>query len=123
MNRTVSIKNLNNPTASAIQAKYCASFMCRLKGLMFHPGLGQNDGLMLVQSHDSRLDSSIHMLFVWFDLGVIWIDSGLNVVDAQLAKAWRLAYFPKAPARYVLEVRPEKLDDFHAGDKVEWENA
>ncbi len=123
MTRFVSIKNLNKPAVQPIRAGYCASFLCRLKGLMFHKNLEPQEGLLLVQSKDSRMDSSIHMLFVGFDLGVVWINESRVVVDTVLAKSWRPAYFPQDPARYVLEIRPERLEDFRVGDKVVWEDA
>ncbi len=75
---------------------------------------------MLVQARDSRLDSSIHMMFVWFDLAIVWIDQSNQVVDVCLAKSWSPAYLPKRPARYVLEITPERMNDFQVGDRVTW---
>jgi uncharacterized membrane protein (UPF0127 family) len=63
------------------------------------------------------------MFFVSFDLAVIWIDSKMQVVDKVLAKSWRPAYFSKQPARYVLEVHPERWEEFQVGDTVEFKNA
>lgn len=123
MSHYISIQVSNKTKVQPIRAKYCVSFLCRLKGLMFHKELAPQEGLLLVQPRDSRMDSSIHMLFVWFDLGVVWIDSQMTVVDTVLAKAWRPAYVPKAPARYVLEIRPERLAEFHPGDIVTFEHA
>jgi hypothetical protein len=82
-----------------------------------------DEGLLLVESRDSRLDASIHMLFVYMDLGVIWINSDNVVVDAVLARAWRLAYAPHSPARYILEIRPERMSEFQIGDHVEFNHA
>ena len=78
---------------------------------------------MLVGKRDSRLDSSIHMLFVPFDLAVIWIDSRMTVVDKVLAKSWRPAYFSKQPAQYVLEIHPARWGEFEIGDGVEFKDA
>jgi uncharacterized membrane protein (UPF0127 family) len=61
------------------------------------------------------------MLFVPMDLAVIWINSAMEVVDIQLARAWRPAYWPKAPAKYVLETAPECLSSFHIGDRLRFE--
>ena len=72
---------------------------------------------------DSRVDSSIHMLFAPFSLPVIWIDTALTVVDKVLAKPWRPAYFSKQPAQYVLEIHPERWGDFEIGDEVEFKDA
>ncbi len=77
---------------------------------------------MLVEKRDNRLESAIHMLFVPFDLAVFWIDSNMTVVDKVLARAWRPAYLPKQPARYILELHPERWDNYQIGDKVHFNN-
>lgn len=74
---------------------------------------------MLVQGRDSRIDASIHMLFVWIELAIVWIDSSYNVVDTKLARRWRPVYMPVRPARYVLELAAERLGDFQIGDHVD----
>lgn len=72
---------------------------------------------------DSRVDSSIHMLGVGFDLAVFWINSEYIVVDKVVAGAWKPAYFPKSPARYVLEVHASRINDFNVGQSVKFTNA
>jgi uncharacterized membrane protein (UPF0127 family) len=90
---------------------------------MFRSSLPTNEGLLLAGARDSRIDSSIHMLFVPFDLAVFWINSELRVVDRVIAKSWRPAYLPVQPARYTLEIHPDRLDDYLVGDKVEFQDA
>lgn len=107
----------------ALRIKYCDTFLLQLRGFTFRSRLARDEGLVLVGTRDSRLDSSIHMLFVSFDLGVIWINSQMQVVDRVLAKSWRPAYFSKTPARYVLEVHPDRWDEFQIGDTVQFTNA
>jgi uncharacterized membrane protein (UPF0127 family) len=85
---------------------------------MFTKSIPENYGLLLVQGSDSRLNASIHMMFMWMDLAVIWIDGEYSVVDIVLARRWKLAYLPKKPARYVLETEVSNLKDFNIGDKV-----
>jgi len=63
------------------------------------------------------------MLFVPFDLSVIWINSAMQVVDKVLAKSWRPAYFSKRPAKYALEIHPKRWGDFEIGDRVEFRDA
>ena len=79
--------------------------------------------MILVGKRDSRLDSSIHMLFVSFDLCVVWINAEMKVVDKVLAKSWRPAYFSKFPAKFVLEIHPDRWTDFEVGDAVEFKDA
>ncbi len=93
--------------------------MCRLRGLMFRSRLDLNEGLLLVEKRDSRLDTSIHMLFVPFDIAVFWINSRMTVVDKIIARSWRPAYIPKAVAKYTLELHPDRFGDYEIGDQVE----
>jgi uncharacterized membrane protein (UPF0127 family) len=116
------VHNLNKEINNPAHVGYCDSFLCRLRGLMFRPHLGLNEGLLLVEKRDSRLDTSIHMFFVPFDLAVFWINSEMTVVDKIIAKSWRPAYFPKADAKYTLEIHPDRWGDYEIGDKVEFKN-
>jgi uncharacterized membrane protein (UPF0127 family) len=90
---------------------------------MFRSKLPHDEGLLLVQGRDSRLDASIHMLFVFMDLAVVWINSGHSVVDTVLARAWRPVYAPHQPAKYILEIQPGRLGEFQIGDHLELHNA
>lgn len=85
---------------------------------MFRKNIALDEGLLLVQNRDSKSESSIHMLAVSMDLGVIWINSGLNIVDKIIAKSWRPAYFPAQPAMYTLEIHPDRISEFNIEDKV-----
>jgi uncharacterized membrane protein (UPF0127 family) len=119
--KLVKIHNLSRPNPQPLAARYCDSFLCRLRGLTFRRSLPNNWGLLLVQSRDSRMDSSIHMLAMWIDLAIVWITDAGEVVDVRLARRWRPAYFPQRPARYVLEMAVAHLKDFQVGDKVRFE--
>ena len=88
---------------------------------MFRRQIPDGWGLLLVQGKDSRLDAAIHMLAMWIDLGVIWINSQGEVVDTCLARRWRPAYVPKSPARYILEMNVTHLSDFSVGDRITFE--
>jgi uncharacterized membrane protein (UPF0127 family) len=71
---------------------------------------------------DSRVNASIHMMFMWMDLAVIWIDSDYSVVDRVLARRWKLAYLPKKAAKYVLEASVGRLSEYSIGDRVQFED-
>ncbi len=119
----VYIENKDQPLLVPLQAIYCDSFLCRLRGFMFRPSLAPGRGLLLVQGRDSRLDAAIHMLFVFMDLAVIWINSKNVVVDIVLARAWHPAYIPSRAAKYILEIHPNRLAEFRTGDHVAFQNA
>jgi len=121
--KIIQLENTNQHLPATLQAVYCDSFLCRLRGLMFRSTLSHNEGLLLVEARDSRLDTSIHMLFVFMDLAVIWINSEYTVVDTVLARTWRPVYAPHQPARYILEIHPSRMNEFKIGDHVEFKHA
>jgi uncharacterized membrane protein (UPF0127 family) len=121
--KIIRIENRNQPLPAPLQAIYCDSFCCHLRGFMFRSSLAPEEGLVLVEKRDSRLDTSIHMLFVNTDLAVIWINSEFNVVDTVVARSWRSAYAPRQPARFTLEIHPSRLHEFKIGDHIEFQHA
>ena len=121
MSRYISVHNTDKPSLAPIRARYCNSFLSKLRGFTFRRRLARGEGLVLVEGHDTRAATAIHMLFVWTDLAVAWIDSTNTVVDAVLAKSWRPFYAPSKPARYVLEIHPERMGEFQIGNKVQFE--
>jgi uncharacterized membrane protein (UPF0127 family) len=89
---------------------------------MFSPRIGTDEGLILIQDKESRLDAAIHMFFVGFDLGVIWLDNNLKVVDQVRARSWSPFYQPAHPARMILEIHPDRLPEFNIGDEIQLEH-
>jgi uncharacterized protein len=122
MPRQVRITNRTRSANGPIVARYCDSFLCRLRGLMFRRSIPDQWGLLLVEKRESRVDTSIHMFFVWFDLAVVWINNAGEVVDVRLARRWRPFYAPRRPARYTLEMAARHLQDFQIGDQLSIES-
>jgi uncharacterized membrane protein (UPF0127 family) len=102
----------------AKRVKICRSFGSRLLGLMFRRRLATDAGALLIFARASRLDTSIHMFFVPFALGVFWLDDEGQVVDAVHARPWRPFYAAQKPARYVLELPEAALRTLRIGDTV-----
>lgn len=116
--RDITVVNETRPLKAELRAGYCSSFFCLLKGLMFRKSIPTNWGLLLVYPSDSIMNTSIHMFFVPFDLGVIWVNQAGEVVDLVRAKKWFDIKAPKKPASYILEIVPERMAEFEIGDKV-----
>src|SRR5512136_900125 len=112
MSAYIVVHNQSRSIPDPPRIQRCESFVCRLRGLMFRSSLAVHEGLLLTIARDSRMDSSIHMFFVPFDLAVFWINSELEVVDKVLAKSWRPAYFPRRSACYTLEIHPDHFGDY-----------
>ena len=122
-NKLIYVINQNKPGVQSPVVKYCASFLCLSRGLMFRKRLEPDHGLLLVFGRDSRVDSSITMFFVPFDLAGFWINTEMKVVDKVIAKPWKPAYVSAKPARFVLEIHSSRWSDYEIGDSVEFQDA
>jgi uncharacterized membrane protein (UPF0127 family) len=117
------IDNITHPlkTNKPINARYCDSFLCKLRGLMFAKKIGRNEALIMVENHEDRINSAIHMFFMCFDIGVIWLNKDMVIVDKVLAKKWRPFYIPCNPAKFIIECHSDRLDEFFIGDQLQIE--
>lgn len=101
-------------------ARWCNSFFSKLRAFTFRRSLKTGEGLILVDSSDSRVNSGITMFLCFLDLGVIWVNGNGEVVDTTIARPWRLSYFSKVPARYTIEAEPAILSSVQPGDHLEF---
>lgn len=115
--KTGSLINQTLPSAK-IQIKFCESFISRLKGLMFSKQIPLDQGIILVENKESKINTSIHMMFMNFNLTVLWLDKELVVVDKVLAKRWVPIYLPKFRAKYVVELHSNQFSNFSIGDQL-----
>jgi len=117
----LSVYNETSEICLLDRVRNCTSFVCRLRGLTFKRSLSRDEGLLLVGSRESRVDSAIHMFFVFFSIAVVWLDRELTVVDVQLARPFAPVYIPCARAQSVLEGPPRIMDQVSIGDKLRFE--
>jgi uncharacterized membrane protein (UPF0127 family) len=115
------IRHVETGQLLVARARWCDTFASRLRGFTFKRTLLAGEGLVLVEKKESRVNTAIHMLFVFFPLGVIWVNDKNEVVDTIVARPWRLSYAPRAPARYVIESRPDVVDMVRSGDHIQFE--
>lgn len=85
---------------------------------MFRQSIAAEEALVFVHKRDNRLNTSIHMFFVPFALGIIWVNANGTVVDLVEAQPWRPSYAPKDPASFVIELHPDKLNNVQIGDQL-----
>jgi uncharacterized membrane protein (UPF0127 family) len=114
------IKNVTSGEVIAARAKWCTNFLTRGLGLMFHPPLQEDEAYIFAEGRESRSLTTIHMLFVFFPLAVIWLDAGKRVVDKVLARPFYPYYAPKSPAQYYVECHPGALAKVQPGDQLEF---
>jgi uncharacterized membrane protein (UPF0127 family) len=115
----VCIQNPDTPFDFPIRAKYCVSFWCRLKGLMFEKHIDQSQGVLFVNPTESRIDASIHMFFMNFEILVVWLNSEFEVVDLRIAQRWQPLLVPAKPAKFILELHRAMHDKIAIGTKLD----
>lgn len=117
------IRNQTTGQVVLRRARWCASAWCHFKGLQFVRHLPEDEGLLFVRGSESVAATTIHMFFMFFDIGVVWLDSRGVVVDKKYAKVWRPAYAPRAKAQYYLEANPSLLEKVSIGDILRFDEA
>lgn len=120
--RQVEIINASAALKSPLVVDYCESFWCKLLGLSYRRSLPFERGLLMDERTESRTATGIHMLGMFFDLTIVWLDSQLKVVDVKPARAWRSYLFPREAARYVLECGASRLEEFRIGHQIEFKD-
>ena len=117
--KTVKIRLKGKQPSPTIQVARCDDFASRLTGLMFQKTLDQNFGLLFDFGSETRFKSSIHMIFVFVDLTILWLDSNFNIVEKAIANKMHGILTPSVAARYVLELHSNKFQAFSVGDVLE----
>jgi uncharacterized membrane protein (UPF0127 family) len=102
------------------RARWCDSFGSKLRGFTFRRSLAPGEGLVLVDSSDSRINSGITMFFCFMELGIVWVNGDGEVVDTTIARPWRPSYLPQAPARYAIEADPGLVERVRLGDHLKF---
>lgn len=116
MPRTITITHSATGQPLLQHVRWAADFAGRLRGFMFRRALAPGEALLMVEPRESQVGTSIHMFFVGFPLGVVWLNQAGQVVDKVEALPWRPYYAPRAPARYILETHPSFLPQVTLGD-------
>ncbi len=105
------------------RVRLCAGFWCHFRGLQLVRHLPEDEGLLFVTNREGRAHTTIHMFFMLFSIGVVWLDREGRVVDQQLARPWRPAYAPAEPAQYYLEANPTVLERVRRGERLRFDEA
>lgn len=117
------LKQSRNDKVILKRVKLCDNFWTRFRGLQLVRHLPDDEGLLFVTGSENRANTTIHMFFMFFSIGVVWLDASGKVVDKCFAKPWRPAYAPKSPAQYFIEAMPGILDKVQIGDVLQFDEA
>lgn len=115
---------VNQKTGDIIAPKVilCDTFLKRGRGLMFRQTLPPDEVYIFVEGRESVALTSIHMLFVFFPIAVLWLNNERQVVDTVLAQPFRPHYAPSQSARYFVEGVPALLEKVSVGDFLDWDS-
>jgi uncharacterized membrane protein (UPF0127 family) len=115
------LKQTGNDKIILKRVKLCDNFWTRFRGLQLVRHLPEDEGLLFVTGSENRANTTIHMFFMFFSIGVVWLDASGKVVDKCFAKPWRPAYAPHSPAQYFIEAKPGILDKVQIGDVLRFD--
>ncbi len=92
----------------------------RTKGLMFEEKKKFNYALVFNFPVESRIGCSLHMLFVFFPIDVLFLNKDKVIVDKVTLNPFIPNYTPKKAAKYVIEMPNGKAKNVKIGQKVDW---
>lgn len=111
---------INKNIVIADKVKYYKNFVCKAKGLMFSRPLKRGQALILEANNEGILDTTIHMLFVFFSIDVIWLNSNKEVVDIKRdVKSFSPWITPNKAAKYIIELPKNASKHIKIGDKID----
>jgi len=112
---------INNNILIADKVKYCKNFVSKFRGLMFSKPLKKGEALILEADNEGILETTIHMMFVFFCIDVLWLNSGKMVVDIKKnVKAFTPWIIPKTEAKYIIELPKNTAKHINIGDVIEF---
>lgn len=88
------------------------TFYKRFKGLMLKKDF--KDGLLFT----NLTDSSIHTLFMRFEIDIYFLDENRTIFEKTSLKPWKF-YKPKKQAKFILETKKDKLK-LKIGDNLDF---
>ncbi|MEI8364524.1 MAG: DUF192 domain-containing protein [archaeon] len=90
-------------------------------GLMFSRRSKFNYCLIFSRPTSSIIGSSIHMMFVFYPITVIFLDENKKVVDIKKKVIPFWFYAPKKPAKYILEMPTStNINSVNVNDRFKW---
>lgn len=103
------------------KVKVASDFFSQLKGLMFEAKKNFDYALVFPLSVEGRFSASIHCLFVFFPIDVVYLDKDKKVIDIiKNVKPFTFFKMPKKKAKYFIELRAGKSSGIETGHEIEW---
>ncbi len=107
----------------AEDVKVLETVSSKMRGLMFSRKPANNQAFVFVNKEESRQESSLHMLFVFYRIDVAWLDKGFEIVDLREGLVpFTPLIIPRKAAKYVIEMKAGKIKEnkLEIGDKLKF---
>jgi len=112
--------NVSTKKITIKKTKLASTSLDQGLGLMFSKKMYFNYALIFPRNKESIIGSSIHMMFVFYSIKVIFLDRNKKVVDIIIAKPF-LFYSPKKPSKYIIELPINtNISSIKLGHKLKW---
>ncbi len=98
------------------EAEVADTFLSKSLGLMFRRSESVPDGYALVFEFDSEKKVRLHMVFVFFGIDAVFLDSDNRVVKKTRMEAW--TGYASHEAKRVIETKAGGLDGVEEGDRL-----
>ncbi len=111
------IKNKTKNIVLVDETKHCKSILSKAKGLMFTSGI-KNKGLVFYFPKEQI--NSLHMVFVFYPIDVLFLDKDRKVVEIKRNFKPFSAYIPKKKSKYVIELPKNTTKSVELGNTIEF---
>lgn len=101
--------------------RFARTILQRTKGLMFEEKKNFDYALIFEFPVEDKLLTSIHMIFVFFPIELLFLDKNQIVVDKVTLTPFTLNYTPKKKAKFVVELPVGTTKRVELGEKITWE--
>lgn len=106
-----------NKTSNSIiskKEKFCNNIFSQTQGLMF------SKKRTLIFSWKKEKLQPIHMFFVFFPIDLIYLNKNKQIIEIKKSLPPFSIYYPKHPAKYLIESPAKTKNKFKLGDKIKF---
>lgn len=103
------------------KVRHCRNFAEQAKGLMFERRKNFDYALVFHLPFESRAGVSVHMMFVFFPIDIVYLDRQKRIVEIARLRPWQLNHTPAKPAKWFIELPEGKARGLRVGQKMEWD--
>ncbi|MDO8634289.1 MAG: DUF192 domain-containing protein [archaeon] len=117
----MTLTNITKNKTVIERTRIAVGFFSQLRGLMFEKKKNFDYALVFPLHMEGRFSASIHCLFVFFPIDVVFLDREKKVVDIKKSLMPFTPFcIPSKPAKYFVELPAGKSNGVEIGDQLEW---